>query len=180
MPKPIKTNDKALIDATGKTWKEWLALLNGMNAQDLSHKQIAAALESKFAVPGWWAQNITVRFEQEVGRRVPGQSCEGKYQVSVSSTFNGEAETIFNRWRQKYSGYLNFNGVDTTSPPTTSITPKWYYWRVKLADGSRLSVNFSKKATNKTLVAVSLENLSSVDEIEQWKTFWKEELKNFI
>ncbi|HXL56411.1 MAG TPA: hypothetical protein VN958_09150 [Chitinophagaceae bacterium] len=176
MTKQLKYKDSAFIEATGKTWKEWLSELEKMNAKNLNHKDIVFALVRQYDISDWWAQSITVRFEQETGRRIPGETSEGTYQVTVSSTIEGDAETIFDSWTEKYALHLSFNGVKIAAPPTTSITKKWYYWRVKLENASRISVNFSQKTETKTLVQVNHDDILSSDEIEQWKAFWKKEI----
>jgi hypothetical protein len=63
------------------------------------------------------------------------------------------------------------------SDATTSVTKKWYYWRAKLTNGSAISINFSQKTKDKTLVQVNHDNLLNKEEALSWKNFWREKLK---
>ena len=64
---------EALRAATGRTHEQWRELLAGAGALEWPHKQIAEWLVREHGVDGWWAQGITVDFEQEHKGRLPGQ-----------------------------------------------------------------------------------------------------------
>lgn len=67
-----------------------------------------------------------------------------------------------------------FDGVSFAAEPTISRTEKWRYWRVPLADGSKVTVYISAKpAGGAALLAVETAKLSSRDDIARWKSFWK-------
>ena len=66
-PSP-RVSDAAVEAKTGKTWQEWFALLDAAGARQMDHKSIAAHLDKKLGVPGWWAQMVTVAYEQARGR----------------------------------------------------------------------------------------------------------------
>ncbi len=124
-------------------------------------------------VSGWWAQTLTVRFEQEIGRRTPGQTCEGDYQVSVSATLPGTMDESLARWTRHMAGRTNFAGVPLESSPALTRSDNWRYWRVELADGSRVTVNFSDKKAAKSLLQVNHAKLADVDAVEPWRAHWK-------
>ncbi|MDQ2662091.1 MAG: DUF4287 domain-containing protein [Actinomycetota bacterium] len=87
--------DKAVVDATGKARDEWFSLLDEAGATTWPHKQIASWLVSEHGVDGWWAQNITVAFEQARGIRQPGQRQDGTFEASVSRTVDlGTADAL--------------------------------------------------------------------------------------
>lgn len=50
---------QAVERATNRTWDEWLAFLNGIDAKNLSHHEIATKLvyelDGKIDNVGWWA-----------------------------------------------------------------------------------------------------------------------------
>jgi len=169
--------DEALIKATGKAWADWKKILRSMKAGDLSHKEIASKLSTEHGVPGWWAQGITVRFEQEIGRREPGQSSTGRYNVGVSTTIQGSMDDALAIWSAAVKNRKNFDGVSIDSPPTTTSTPKWRYWKIKLKDGTRINVNISEKPGGKALLNIQHENLADSEGIERWRTFWKSFVK---
>lgn len=50
--------------ATRRSWQQWLAFLDGIDAQNLDHADIARAvqteLEGNVDNAAWWAQSVTV------------------------------------------------------------------------------------------------------------------------
>jgi hypothetical protein len=73
----------AVHKATGRTWEEWLPLLDKTGAKKLPHREIAEVVAGKFAVRPWWSQMVTVGYEQARGLREKHQTAKG-YQVSGS------------------------------------------------------------------------------------------------
>ncbi len=78
--------DEALRDATGRDRAEWFALLDQAGAATWKHPDIANWLVTAHRVDGWWAQGITVGYEQARGIRQPGQRQDGTFEASVSRT----------------------------------------------------------------------------------------------
>lgn len=81
---------EALRAATGRTHEEWRALLTDAGALGWDHGRIAAHLVEQHGVDGWWAQGITVDFEQACQGRLPGQRADGTFAVSRTRTLPGE------------------------------------------------------------------------------------------
>src|SRR5947209_7683681 len=57
--------------ATGRSNPEWFALLDDWGAAERTHAEIARWLAEQEGVSGWWAQMLTVAYEQARGRRLP-------------------------------------------------------------------------------------------------------------
>src|SRR5713226_4945160 len=54
-----KIGDEALADRTGKTWREWLKILDAAGARKMDHKGIVAVLSKRYGPErGWWWQMI--------------------------------------------------------------------------------------------------------------------------
>jgi hypothetical protein len=175
--KLLKFNDEKYMNASGKNWKEWFSELKKMVAEKMPHKQIAVKLEKQYGISVWWAQSIAVRFEQEIGRRIPGETCEGTHQANLSKTVSGSAGKIFSRWIDDFSYKPSLNGKRIKKEATTSSTKKWYYWREKLEDGSAISISFSQKEKDKTIIQVNHDQLLDEEEKFAWKNFWKKTLE---
>lgn len=175
-------NIDAIEKATGKSWEEWLKILEVMDAQNLSHTDIARQLYDRLAGTidshGWWAQAITVAYEQQIGRRVPGQRSDGSFEVSVSKTIAGDWDAVFAAWRAGAQKLDQFRGV-AIEKASHSTTPKWRNWRANLADGSKVVVGITQKGENKTLFGLAHQKLPDQATMETWRTYWKEFLKNF-
>ncbi|WP_167040765.1 hypothetical protein [Salinibacterium sp. ZJ454] len=79
-------SDEAMLKATGKAPDDWFALLDAEKATLWTHTEIARWLVDVQGVDGWWAQSVTVRYEQERGMRLPGQQGDGTFSVSATKT----------------------------------------------------------------------------------------------
>jgi len=164
---------KSVEKATGKSWNEWFKLLENMKARALSHKEIAQKLAEQRGVTGWWAQTIAVAYEQHIERRKPGQASDGKYQVSVSKTVEGTLDEALDKWLAVVAGRKDFSRVPITRRRTSLGSGKFRYWRCGLIDGSRVSVGVSRKEPGKAVIAIGHENLTSLKQINHWRSFWK-------
>lgn len=165
-------SDKAIEKSTGETWGTWLKRLNEMGAQDLSHKDIAAKLVADHQVGGWWAQMLTVRYEQVIGRRRPGQSSDGDYSVSVSKTLSSTLDEALHWWLRKAQSRVEYNDVAIVTSSTTE-TEKWRHYRVALKDGSRVVVSIYAKTPTKASLGLQHDKLSSVEAADSWRAYWK-------
>ena len=165
-------SEKAIEKATGQPWSVWLDRLEQMSARDLSHKEIAARLVADYDVPGWWAQSLTVRYEQVVGRRQTGQSNDGSFSVSVSKTLPGSLNEAMLWWLKKVQSRTEFNGVAIVSSSTTE-TEKWRNYRVALKDGSRVVVGIYAKSPIKAGLGLQHDKLASHELSEAWREYWK-------
>lgn len=166
-------NIEAIEKATGKTWEQWLIFLKRLNAQALPHKEIAQKVVHEGGVSGWWAQAITVAYEQEIGRRIPGQRSNGKFQVTVSKTVDGSMDEALQKWLEVINGRTQFSDVPVKDAPTTSKSDKFRYWHCSLTNGSRLSMSIYEKAGGKSVIGLGHENLKSEDQVEHWRAYWK-------
>jgi len=183
MTKPM--NIEAIEKATGKNWNQWLEFFDAFGAKDLPHKDIAKAANEHLTElagkqsglinsPGWWAQNVTVAYEQYIGRRVPGQVADGTFEVSVTKTIDGSLDDAMRWWEDKVADMREFDSIDWASDPTTSSTDKWRHWRVNLADGGKVIVSTNQTKPGKALLAVTNQKLPSSEFAEQWRTYWKQ------
>jgi hypothetical protein len=165
-------NTEGLEKATGKNWDEWLNYLESINASELSHAEIAQKVY-EHGSPGWWSQTITVAYEQYIGRREPGQTSNGKFQVGASKTVNGSMDEALEKWVAVVDGQKEFDGVAIAREPATSKSDKFRYWHCNLTDGSRISLSIYEKEPGKAMIGLGHENLSTKEDIERWREFWK-------
>ncbi len=61
----LKISDATVKMRTGNTWAQWFKILDKWKAKDKGHYETAKHLGSKYQIPGWWAQVVTVRYEKE-------------------------------------------------------------------------------------------------------------------
>ncbi|MBN9347029.1 MAG: hypothetical protein J0I48_12650 [Devosia sp.] len=159
-------------EPTGRDWAAWLKFAEQEKLANLSHAEIAERF-GKAGVSGWWAQNLTVAFEQHIGRRLPGQVGDS-FRTQVNRTVPGGREAVAARWAEAHAGTRKIGGVAIDGPATTSDTPKRSYWRITLADGSKVQVAFEPRPGDKTMVNATIDRLGSAEAIEIAKAVWKE------
>src|SRR5262245_8370585 len=88
-------SDRAVQARTGRTWAEWVAVLDAIDAAKLQHGEIASHLYEKLGVDGWWAQMVTVGYERIRGLRDKGQRRGGGYEINKSKTYPVPVRRMF-------------------------------------------------------------------------------------
>jgi len=169
-------NITGIEKATNRSWDEWVAFLGGIGAESLSHTEIAKRVHDKLKgreSSSWWAQSITVAYEQHIGRRKPGQDSDGYFRVSVTRSVSGTMDQAMRSWTRKAAGRSEFADVTIAKAPTTSATDKRRHWGCGLSDGSRISVDVNEKPPGKAVVAVTHTKLDSQEAVERWRSYWK-------
>jgi len=161
----------AVKRATGKTWREWLALLDKAGAAKLLHRDIVKWLQRNHELPDWWAQMVTVGFEQARGLRLRHQKPEG-FEISVAKTIAAPVDRAFAAWREASLREQWLPGCPLTvrkATPHKSIRILW-------GDGTLLSVNFWSKGSLKCQVVPQHAKLPTPEAAEKMKSFWSEKL----
>ncbi|GAB2535900.1 hypothetical protein [Brachybacterium huguangmaarense] len=165
----------AIGRATGTDFARWVEILDAAGARDMAHGPIAALLVDEHGVDGWWAQSVTVAYEQHIGRREVGQGSTGEYSASVSRTLPGVPDEVFARLEAFLTERAAAEGL---ADVRTSRTPKRLYWRADAPDGSRVVAGLEPKGEDRTLVVMTQEKLADADAraraTEHWTTAMKE------
>ena len=73
---------RAIKAKTGCTWERWVGALDYHGAEQMSHREIAALVSTKFKVGSWWTQTVTVGYERIKGLRARGQRRDGSYEAT--------------------------------------------------------------------------------------------------
>ncbi|WP_062948802.1 MULTISPECIES: hypothetical protein [Brachybacterium] len=166
-----------LENGTGTSLAEWTDRLDEAGGRDLDHTAIARLLVERWDVEGWWAQGVTVAYEQVIGRRVVGQSCDGDFSASASRTVPGTPAQVRDRW-DAFMTDARRDGLGLEEP-SLSDTDKWRYWRAAVADGSRVSVNIAAKDEGRSTLGIEHKGLETADARTAWKDAWKGVLGEF-
>jgi hypothetical protein len=172
-PRRLTMSDQALIEGTGADWKTWLALLDERDAAGLDHTAIARMLVSEFEVDGWWAQSITVGYEQERGLREPGQRPDGTFSANASKTVPAAIGAVFEQLADPASqaGWLgDLELTQRSAAPPKSV-------RFDASDGTRVLANLTAKGEAKTAVQIEIAKLGSAEEVAAAKADWKSRLE---
>jgi hypothetical protein len=134
---PSSVSDTKMSAVTGKPRGEWFALLDAENAATWPHPDIAAWLHREHGVDGWWAQGITVAYEQARGRRMPGQQSDGTFAAGASKTVEGELLAVLDRVIALVSDHVGLEPV-SVSHAAKHPTARW-----NLADGTGVLATLS-------------------------------------
>lgn len=170
---PTRKSDESVLERTGRTWDEWFALLDEWDATARTHTEIARWLVDEHGVAGWWAQTVTVTYEQERGMRAPGQRSDGSYGVSASKTIEAPVDALYEAFADEElrGRWLGDYEIDiTTAHPAKTMRAAW-------EEGTtRLAIAFIPKGDSKSQVALEHEKIKDAAEANEMKAFWKERL----
>lgn len=178
-PTTPRTAD-AIAAATGISWPDWAAWLDAHDGDSLGHAEIAslahdrltAGDRSDVANAAWWAQGVTVAYEQQIGRRLPGQRQDGTFSVSASRTLPVDPQKAMDAWVAQVGDRTVLAERTLAGPPRTSSTDRRSYWRIGFTDGSSLQLAVEQVPSGSRLT-VTHEGLASPEEREAARTVWK-------
>ena len=164
-------SDEVIRANTGRGWDEWFALLDEWGAAERPHTEIARWVVAEHEVGGWWAQGVTVAYEQARGLRAPGQRRGGLFEASASKTVAVPVDRLYaafadpdlrERWLPGATVELG------TVHPGKSIRAAW-------DDGStRLVIGFTARGDAKSQVALVHQRIPDAGTAEQLRTFWRQ------
>ncbi|GEK79608.1 hypothetical protein [Agrococcus baldri] len=154
MVEPIdkSTSPQALLAATGRSREAWRELLETAGALEWSHKATAEWLVREHGVDGWWAQGITVDFEQARKGRLPGQQADGTFVVSKTRTVPGQRLDALATVRA---------AIEARHGPAhgENLAASYPVVRWRLDDGTRLSAAAQQPGKSGTGVNLTFEKL---------------------
>src|SRR5699024_7290865 len=173
-------NVQAIETALGEPWSTIRARLEAAGGASASHKELAEALGPQFDGivdrHEWWVQGAVVAYEQEIGRRVPGQRADVTFDVAVSRTLTGDRDEVIadltdDRAPQRLSPDA---GVELTDRPRRSRTQKRSFWRAGLEDGTRFEAAAEAKPADRTLLVLTVSRLPDAAAVEEWRAHLKD------
>jgi uncharacterized protein YndB with AHSA1/START domain len=163
----------AVRKRTGMGWAQWLKVLDKAGGWRMAHRDLALYVHRKHRIPGWWAQMITVGYEQARGKRQVHEKVGG-FEISGSKTVAARLTRLYRAWatpaaRRRWLSKPNFTIRKARANKSMRIT-----W----GDGrTSLDVNFYPKGKSKSLVAVQHGKLASAKDAARMKKFWAGQLE---
>lgn len=187
--------DDAVVAATGQPRAYWFELLDAHDAMTWPHRDIASWLISAQGVDGWWAQSLTVSYEQARGRREPGQREDGTFEVSPSKSLDCTLVRAYELVADdaERAGWLDpalfeVRAGDRSEvlamTPSKSVRLAWPTGAVGAPDDrtGRVVVTFFQPTdatgapTGKVRVAITHAGLTTPEDANTLRAFWKERL----
>jgi hypothetical protein len=161
-------SDAAITSKTGRSWAEWVRVLDRERAAEKPHREIALFVSS-LGTPDWWTQTVTVGYERIKGLREKGQRRDGGYEVSKSRTFNVPVKTLFDAFAnaRKRKRWLE----STFTIRSTALLKRM---RVTSTDNTVVQVGFFPKGPGKTAVAIQHQKLADRAAVDATKKAWTE------
>ncbi len=168
--------DAALRAATGKSWSEWLTLLDaaGAAAQNLDHTRMwELVMQSLPDSAGWWGQMVAVGYERARGLREKHESCNGEFQATLSKTFQVPLFAAFAAWADAAlrENWLDAPGLDFTKLNAgKNIRARW-------PDGTLLDIRFNATGPDKCQIVVDTMKLNDAEAVRHAKAFWQSQFE---
>jgi hypothetical protein len=157
---------------TNRTWTEWIRVLDEWGAAGRTHTDIARWLAEQHGVPPWWTQDITVRYEKHIGRRVLGQRGQS-FSATATRTMSAAPEVARAAWTDAEQRARWLPDVQLKMRPNRVDVARRF--DVNDDDG-RLVVSFDARPNGRTMVAIEHQKLRDADAAKRWTTFWRSRL----
>ena len=182
-------SEAKFVERTGHGFDHWFAVLDKFDGVKKGHTAAARHLHDVHGVDGWYAQGITVAYERARGVRVANQRCDGAFEVSVSKTIPGDANTIIRALtdpRQR----ARLTAADKTLLPALAAAleaPKSKGFVVRPDGLGRYRYNWGDttvqfymvpKPGNKMSVVVTNMKLTNSAAVEERRILWRELLNS--
>jgi hypothetical protein len=162
--------DAVVESKTGRTWRQWVDVLDRAGAAELTHTEIAELVHRRHGVPGWWSQAVTVGYERIRGLREKGQRRDGSFEVSKSKTY---PVPIADLW----AAFLRCKLWLAGETLRTSKATKHKTMRLRFSDGTPVEAYFAVKGPHKSSLTIQHRKLASRDDAAQLRRFWAERLE---
>ncbi len=173
-------SDEAVRKATGKSRKEWFAILDTAGAKKMRHPDIARFLSDNYLGKkginvatngGWWSQMVTVEYERARGLRKVNEY-EGGFLVAIHKTISGSMTSIEKKWNT----ILKSKDVAKKKLVHVPSKTKRAMLRYK-ADVGGVVVSFDERGRDKGRIMVEAIQLPKKSLVEPTRTFWKKVLE---
>jgi uncharacterized protein YndB with AHSA1/START domain len=159
-------SDAAVSKRTGRTWAQWVDVLDARQAAAKPHRGIVEIVSS-LGTPEWWSQMVTVGYERIRGLRERGQRRDGGYEASKSRTYNVPVATLFDAFA---SARRRNRWLPVRVAVRSSARPK--RMRIEWDDKTVVQVGFLHKGRSKSAVAIQHQKLRDKAAASAMKTAW--------
>jgi uncharacterized protein YndB with AHSA1/START domain len=161
-------SDASVSKQTGRTWAEWVRVLDAADSVRKSHRAIAEHVSS-LGVPSWWTQMVTVGYERIRGLRDRGEQRGGGYSATKSRTFDVSVARLF-------AAFISGKLCKHWLPKGVKIRSMTANKRVRFEwlDGTPAVVGFLSKGDARSVAAVEHSKLADKGAADAMKKTWGE------
>lgn len=199
MKKINNVSSEAVENATGKSWDEWLKIIDKTGGEKKDHKEIVAFLNKNYQVSSWWQQMITVGYEHARGKRVVGETADSGFQLGVQRSVAIPKDEVWEiltssqgvkKWLGETSVSIKKGEVYETKDgtmgeirvvrPTDRIRLTWKPSDWEKSSTLQISLICPRNTKNKTTVNFHHEKLPGKKYREELKVHWKQVLSSLF
>ncbi|WP_084102793.1 hypothetical protein [Demequina sp. NBRC 110051] len=167
--------DTSLVEATGRGWDAWVAIIDAGPAAGKDHTAIADWVKAETdIVSWWWAQAVTVGYERITGLRLPGQMKDGTFTVSRTRTLSVDvpsAREVFEDEARLAASTLGLTLARSSKPGVK--TPRFLAADATLTPLGHVTFTADPSKSGAKLT-VTHEKLPTAQAAEAWKAYWAE------
>jgi|GEM_PF-269826 hypothetical protein len=160
----------AVQRATTRTWEEWVVTLDAEGMRGKEHRDVVGHLLRAHELTSWWAQMVSVGYEQSRGQRVVHEPATG-FEVSVSRSLEASASDVFRAFNDP--ARRNWSTVRDYIVRTT-IAPRSL--RLGMPDGTLVSVAIDRKGNTRCTVTVQQTKLADNAATDAARSYWRDAL----
>lgn len=174
-------SDETVEAKTGKRWRQWFEQLDNAGARSWDHKTIAKRLHQEYGLTFWWAQTVTVAYEQAVGLRARHEMPDG-YQIQRQRVAKVASEQAWSQMedpelRRRWLPELADAALHSAQPEKLRLQLHW--------DGfdspkGRVLIAVQVRDDNKCAIGVMHSKLNAAESAEAAKAFWTERLEGLV
>ncbi|HEX9609406.1 MAG TPA: DUF4287 domain-containing protein [Candidatus Limnocylindria bacterium] len=164
--------DAALKRGSGRTIREWLAILDAWGASERKHPEIARWLVAEHGIGGWWAQSVTVGYEKARGMR-PLRAQPGGFAVSVTRTIRAAPARISDAFTDASIRARWLPGAPISIRTSKRGKSARFDWD---DPPSFIAYNLETKGDGRTKLGLGHEKLPDAAAADRIKSMWRERL----
>jgi hypothetical protein len=164
-------SNAAVKAKTGRTWRQWVAVLDKAGAAKKQHPEIARHLAEVHELSGWWSQTVTVSYERIRGLREKGQGRDGIYVVNKSKTYPVPVAELYRAFSAR--GRKHWLGAISLRVKSASVDKSM---RITWEDGTSVNAYFTAKDSSKSQVQIQHRDLAKKSEVARVRADWTNRL----
>lgn len=147
-----RCSDQSVFKNTGKTWEEWIRILEKAGAEAWIHRDIAAYLATKHKLTPWWRQIVAGGFEVAAGLRVEGRDSKGQYSITATkmTPFSAKRAWSLVASPEGLAIWLRPMGAFKLKPKTSFETEGGFFGEVRtMVAGARVRLSWRESDEGK-------------------------------
>jgi hypothetical protein len=167
---PKEAAETGVRRGTGRDRPEWFALLDEWGAASRPYRETAAWLRDEHGLTAWWAQKLTVEYEQARGVRAPGVRKGGTFEITASKAIDASVDRVFEAVVEPTLREQWLRGQAVRVRATRPGRQARFDWGDA---GERVTASFVASGHDRSQVAIQHERLPDLAAADAAKAAWR-------